>query len=165
MKKLKIVIVSLLILLGLIPYLFLFTSIEEVKNSQQKYDCHIETFGQIQQTIGFGSVYYRPLGNSSINNHRKVLPFFFQKGEVKYASCAGTEIALGSGLDFKIGDKITVYSELNEVKFLGYTIHSEKNWSSFGTADREDWVEGERVLKQLINDKEVLFFGGKKIKK
>jgi hypothetical protein len=160
MKKLLI----LLMFLGYLPYLFLFTSVENVKDSERAYHCHVKTLGEVKEYLGYGMVYYNPLGLQAASNHAIILPYFFLHGEVKYAECAGKEIILGIN-DLKVEEKIRVVTIDRIVKIFGHTFHSETNWESFGTSSEKHFKEGEIILTKLVNDKEVQFFGGKKVKK
>jgi len=151
----------LLMFIGYFPYLFLFTSVKEVKDSERAYVCHVESLGEIKENLGFGKVYYDPFGLQTTSNHTIILPYFFQHGEVKYGSCKGTNIILGKS-NLPIGARIHVYTVDVEIKLFKQTLFKQTHWTMYGTT--EDKYEGEKILTKLIDNREVKFFGGKRVK-
>ncbi len=118
-------------LLSWIPYLFLATSVTERKINLE-YNCTVSKISNHQQFIGFSKVYYSGF-NMIGDNEYIILPKFNIKGDIFFAECKNKTFIIGLSDFIKKGQKIHVYTNIDEINFFGYKLWEEENIHMFGT--------------------------------
>jgi hypothetical protein len=159
MKKL---LIGLALLLTWSPYLFLATSIEDVKDSHRAYNCTVQSAGNIKEFFILADTYYTPIVKTTmLDGGRTILPRFFFEDEVSYAQCGRYAFGLGRSDFMKPGDKIFLYTRQSVVKFLGIVVSEYEGFHSASKGWGPDSKEGEVVAVVLIDGKEQKMFAGK----
>ena len=108
----------------LVPYLFLATSITDgAETSKKGMNCVVSRIEKYKSPIGLISVYYS--GFNRLGNNRMVLPIFNINENVFYAQCPNIELMIGSAEGITVGEKIHVYTRINEIRLFGYKLKEE----------------------------------------
>lgn len=128
MKKLLIL---LGVLLGALPYGFLATSVQDVKNTDEHHNCTVTKARHEKTLISFGSVYY-DMGMRR-NEHKIILPYFFAEGDVYDAECGKVKFQIGA-VDFvKPGEHINIWTREQTGTLFGHEILRERGIFMFGS--------------------------------
>lgn len=136
MKK---VLVALLII-ALIPYLFLATSVTNGSEDTEKgYNCTVTSIQRYKKSVSLASVYYG--GFNMLSNKYIILPQFFLDEEAFTADCGnGINLEVGYSDFAKVGTQLHMYTRLNEVRIFGIKLFEERGVFMYGT----DWGKGEK---------------------
>lgn len=159
MRKL---ILMILVTLGVLPYLFLATSVVGIDKSGRSFNCTVLDGGTVNMPIFLGSVYYDPITGPSFSDKRTILPYFAFHGQVYLARCGVDTFSVGaaSNMDYiKPGDQIHLYTDLRSLRIFGVQFGVEESVTGFGTgwSDESD-KEGQTVLTRLEGMHEVRYF-------
>lgn len=123
---------NIFIILLLIPYLFLASSVEEGKDLSPKegMKCVVSRSERYNSYFGLNKVHYS--GFNMLKNQYIILPRFKIDENVIYAKCENRELLIGATDWIKVGDRIRVYSRNNIIKLFGFKLFEEENIFMFG---------------------------------
>lgn len=135
MKIVKRALITLLVLILAIPYVFLNTSVKQVKAKAKEYHCVVSKNERVKQPVVLGTVFYSY--NFKLHDVRKVVPYVGFDEVVNYAQCGDKEFTLGT-FDFgdtlnKVGTKIHLYTKTDQIFLFGIHLWDEEDIEMFGT--------------------------------
>lgn len=164
--KTKLLIVALL--LALLPYSFLATSLIDVPKYSRAFNCTLIQDIDSSNAFGLSAVYFSPIGIYD-NGNFKVFPQLLQHNRVLVARCGDVSFQIGVRITdhwLKVGDKMSGYTQKREAYWFGVKVMEEEGFTTFGKGwfEKQTQTEGQKIAMRLVNDKEVQTFDNKEIK-
>lgn len=137
---------TVLVILGVIPYLFLATHVKRAEKSGKNYNCVAGKIYESSGVVNLGSAYFNT--NFFLNPEKRIiLPYFFYKQQAIVLQCGSKNFSVGVTDNIedrpKEGEKMNLYTDLYKIGIFSVDLYEEEGMNMYSNSWREECGLGE----------------------